>query len=251
MTGPADLRLLDAITIKYGPVEFLSRFFLEADEFIRSRGIRLTVRSDFEELSRLNEKHADDSWHALVRAFDSRYSDVSRENAYWIAGIDEDGEMVSTQCGRFFNWPDSCFADHVEQLMYGDRASGANIHIDAPAARFIRGKVIFNGGAWIHPKYRRRGVASLAAKVGRLFGTVTWGCDWICGALKQSDAEIGMHKKYGFSQISFGIHAPGSPWGDAPIGVPYQNPMELLAEAELFMQKQAARRAEQAAERAA
>src|SRR3546814_16912807 len=77
--------------------------------------------------------------------------------------------MISSRCGRFFHWPDSCLADHIEQAMYGDRSRGAAIVIDAPAARFIRGKVLFNGGTWIHPKYRRPGIASLAAKVGRLF----------------------------------------------------------------------------------
>src|SRR3546814_12959982 len=94
--------------------------------------------------------------------------------------------MISSRCGRFFHWPDSCLADHIEQAMYGDRSRGAAIVIDAPAARFIRGKVLFNGGTWIHPKYRRHGIATLAAKVGRLFGTVNWGCDWISGALRQA-----------------------------------------------------------------
>lgn len=239
-----DVRLLDAITIKYGPIEFLSRFFLEADEFIRSRGIRLMVRTDFEELSRLNEREmAAGHWHALVRAFDSRYSNIDASNGYWIAGIDANGDMISSQCGRFYDWPDSCLADHIEQMMYGDSSQGAEITIDAQAARFIRGKVLFNGGTWIHPKYRRHGVATLAAKVGRLFGAANWGCDWICGALRQHDADAGMHLRYGYGQVSFGMRAPGSPWGDGPIGIMFQNPMELMAEAELFVKRQSERHA--------
>src|SRR3546814_9662257 len=103
--------------------------------------------------------------------------------------------------------------------MYGDRSRGAAIVIDAPAARFIRGKVLFNGATWIHPKYRRHGIATLAAKVGRLFGTVNWGCDWIVGALRKTDADVGMHSHYGYHQISFGMRALGSPWGDGLIGI--------------------------------
>ena len=244
MKNGSDVRLLDAITIQHGPIEFLSRFFLEADEHIRANGIRLTVRTDFEELSRLNEEqNAAGNWHALVRAFDSRYSSISAADGYWIAGIDENGDMISSQCGRFYEWPESCLADHIEQLMYGDSSKGAEIFIDSQAARMIRGKVLFNGGTWIHPKYRRNGVATLAAKVGRLFGAANWGCDWICGALRQHDADAGMHKRYGYGQVSFGMRAPGSPWGDGPIGIMYQNPMELMAEAELFVKRRADRRA--------
>src|SRR3546814_6289411 len=96
MNEVSDKRLLDAITIKHGPIEFLSRFFLEADEHIRSRGVRLTVRDDFDELARLNERQtAAGNWHPLVGAFDARHSDLSRDNAYWIAGIDDSGEMRS------------------------------------------------------------------------------------------------------------------------------------------------------------
>lgn len=247
MSVETNTRLLNAVTIKHGPIDFLSRFFLEADEYIRDRGIRLTVSHDFDALARLNERQvAAGTWYPLVRAFDTRFGDIGPENGYWIAGIDAHGEIVSSQCGRFYEWHDSCLADHMEQLLFGDRSQGAEVHVTAPVARIIRGKVLFNGGAWIHPAYRRHGVASIAAKVGRTFGTANWGCDWIVGTLQQDKYKLGMHRHYGFSQISFALHAPGSPWGDDPIGITYQNPMELLAEAELFMKQKAARQ-EQAA----
>ncbi|MFN4090675.1 MAG: hypothetical protein ACK4QW_16750 [Alphaproteobacteria bacterium] len=243
MSTKPDVRLLDAVTVRHGPVDFLSRFFLEAYQYIRSRGVRLTVSRDFDALARLNEREvAAGTWYPLVRAFDTRFGDISADNGYWVAGINEQGEVVTSQCGRFYEWPDSCLADHMEQLIYGDYAMGEPCYVTAPIATTIRGRVLFNGGAWIHPAYRRHGIASIAAKVGRLFGTANWGADWIVGTLQKDKYDLGMHRHYGFSQISFALRLPGSPWGDDDIGITFQNPMELLGEAELFIKKHAERR---------
>jgi hypothetical protein len=45
-----NLRLPDALTIKYGPARLLATFVLEGDKAARQQGIRLRVRNDFEEL---------------------------------------------------------------------------------------------------------------------------------------------------------------------------------------------------------
>ena len=45
-----NLRLPDALTIKYGPAQLLARFILEGDKAAREAGIQLRIRHDFDEL---------------------------------------------------------------------------------------------------------------------------------------------------------------------------------------------------------
>ena len=51
-----DLRLPDALTIKYGPAPLLARFVLDGDRVARDMGIRLRLRYDFGELLYLNKQ---------------------------------------------------------------------------------------------------------------------------------------------------------------------------------------------------
>ena len=51
-----NLRLPDALTIKYGPAPLLARFVLEGDKAARELGIRLRLRYDFGELLYLNKQ---------------------------------------------------------------------------------------------------------------------------------------------------------------------------------------------------
>jgi hypothetical protein len=78
-----NLRLRDALTVKYGPARLLSRFVLEGDKAARQIGIRLRVRHDFEQLSYINKQQVtNQTWFPLVKMYDSQYCDLSPENSY-------------------------------------------------------------------------------------------------------------------------------------------------------------------------
>src|SRR5207244_260721 len=66
--APANnLRLPDALTIKYGPAPLMGRFLLAADRAARRKGVWLRVRHDFDELVDLNKFYvARDLWYPLV-----------------------------------------------------------------------------------------------------------------------------------------------------------------------------------------
>ena len=103
-----NLRLPDALTVKHGPAHLLSRFVLEGDKAAREKGVRLRLRHDFGELVYVNKQQiARGSWYRLLDPFNPEYSDLTPENSYWISGENENGEIVLTQAGRIYYWPDS------------------------------------------------------------------------------------------------------------------------------------------------
>ena len=106
-----NLRLPDALTVKHGPARLLSRFVLEGDKAARQMGIRLRLRHDFGELLYLNEREvAHGNWFKLVNMYNPAYCDLSPENSYWISGENEAGDIVLTQAGRIYYWPETSLA---------------------------------------------------------------------------------------------------------------------------------------------
>src|SRR5712691_5336277 len=98
-----NLRLPDALTIKYGPAELLARFVLAGDMAARRRGIQFR----------------------LMNMFNSEYAvDLSPENSYWISGQDEYGEIVLTQAGRVYHWPDTTLEDEARLMFFGGQDLG-------------------------------------------------------------------------------------------------------------------------------
>ncbi len=112
-----DLRLPDALTIKHGPKSLLSRFVLEADNFARQLGIRLRLRHDFEALHELNQSQvAKGDWFRLVNMFNPAYGGLSPENSFWISGENDAGEIVLSQAGRVYYWPNSTLYDEAHGM---------------------------------------------------------------------------------------------------------------------------------------
>ena len=112
-----NLRLPDALTVKHGPAQLLSRFVIEGDRAAREAGVRLHLRYDFDELVLFNKRHHDSgNWYPLLDMVDPELADLNPENAFWIAGEDAAGDIVVTWAGRIFYWPDSTMADHADEM---------------------------------------------------------------------------------------------------------------------------------------
>ena len=120
-----DLRLPDALTIKYGPAPLLARFVLDGDRVARDMGIRLRLRYDFGELLYLNKQPtARGNWYRLTHMFNLEYSDLSAENSYWISGENDHGEIIATQAGRVYYWPDTSLEQEARLMFYGGHEVG-------------------------------------------------------------------------------------------------------------------------------
>ncbi len=81
--------LIDQMTLVHGPRELLKRYFLIVDEALRARGIRLRLRTDFEQLVEINHQHRD-SWPAFIPMFDPAHATLRIDDSFWIEALDRD-----------------------------------------------------------------------------------------------------------------------------------------------------------------
>lgn len=234
-----NLRLPDALTIKYGPAPLLSRFVLEGDKAVRQMGIRLRLRHDFDDLVYVNRRQVQQgNWFRLVNMFDPNYTDLSEENSYWLSGEDKSGEIVLTWAARVFYWPDSTLADHVGLFFCGKNDRPHPCHLSPEALRALRlisGVVFWGGSLWIHPDYRHQRLSSVVGRLGRAFAVSRWPVDWVMCLVQQIIIEKGIAAGYGYRHMASGILFPESPYGDLDLFLAYLSAAEAYADFSEFL----------------
>ena len=209
-----NLRLPDALTIKYGPAPLLARFVLEGDKAARELGIRLRLRYDFDELLYLNkQKVANGTWYPLMRMFNSEHCDLTEENSYWVSGENEHGEIVATHAGRVHYWPDTTLEHEANDMLYGGSDGGQPCAVTASDAKLITGVVVYGGSAWVRPDFRRKRLSELLPRIGRAYALARWPVDWGISIVAPVLVEKGVAAGYGYKHASRSIIFPGAPTG--------------------------------------
>jgi hypothetical protein len=209
-----NLRLPDALTIKHGPAPLLSKFVLEGDKAGRQMGLRLRLRYDFGELLYLNkQKVANGTWYPLMRMFNPEYCELVPENAYWISGEDESGEIVATHAGRVHYWPSTTMEQEANSMLYGGQDEGQRCLVTAPDAKTITGVVVYGGSAWVRPDFRGKRLSQLLPRIGRAYALARWPIDWGISIVAPILVEKGVAAGYGYKHSSYSIIFPGAPSG--------------------------------------
>jgi hypothetical protein len=217
-----NLRLPDALTVKHGPAPLLSRFVLEGDKAARRLGLRLRLRHDFGELVYLNQREvAHGSWFKLVNMYNPAYCDLSPENSYWISGENEHGDIVLTQAGRIYYWPETSLAEEARSMFYAGHDEHQLCTVTAPAAGRIGGVVFCAGSHWIRPDFRGRQLSHLLARLGRAYAMSRWPVDWAIALVAPVLVTKGVSAGYGYKHASHSIFYPASPWGDLEVVLAY------------------------------
>jgi len=222
-----NLRLPDALTVKHGPAPLISRYVLEGDIAVRQRGVNLRVRHDFDELLYVNKQHhAPGDWYRLLDLFNHNYSELTPENACWLSGEDENGEIVLTWAARFYYWPETTLEDEARGMFYAGRDQGRECLVTAPDAKIISGGVLYAGSGWVRPDFRGRQLMRVVPTLGRAYALARWPVDWGMSLVLRPLVEKGLAAGYGYKHISFSITYPGSPWGDLEVAVVSVTPDE-------------------------
>lgn len=222
-----NLRLPDAMTIKHGPAPLLARFVLAADREARERGVSLRLRYDFDELVYLNRQETTKgNWYELPHMFDPQHVELTPENAYWISGENEDGEIVAVHAAHVYYWPDTSLRDEARALFYG-HDTGQPCLVTANAADLISGLVWNGGAAWVRPDYRGRQLSHILPRVLKAYASGRWPIDWFIGYVKPALVAGGVARGYGSKHLSYSISYPGSPWGDVEFALVYTSVSEL------------------------
>jgi hypothetical protein len=228
-----NLRLPDALAIKYGPAQALARFLLGADRAARRKGISLKIRHDFDELLRVNREYARQGiWYPLLDGFNPEYSELTPENSVWVSGEDEAGNVVATAACRTFYWSDTNLAEQARTVWYG-RDRGQPCIVTAKAATEIAGTVGWGGASWVRPDCRGRHLSYLIPRVLKAYVASRWPLDWIFCFLGVENAKRGLASSYGYKNLSHSVEYPGSPLGEQVIA--YTVISEFYAELTSFM----------------
>jgi hypothetical protein len=228
-----NLRLPDAITIVHGPRQLLARFVLEADKAARGMGLFLRIRHDFDELLFLNRNEsARGNWYPIVDMFNPEQVSLTPENAFWVSGENEAGEIVVTWGVRIHDWTGTNLAEQACAMFYGEDR-GQPCIVTAEAADRITGVVGCAGISWVRPDYRRRHLSRLIPRVGKAYACSRWPMDWIFGYVTRKHAEQGLAAGYGQKNVGYSISYPGTPWMD--IAVAYSTVQEVYDDMANFL----------------
>ena len=209
-----NLRLPDALTIKHGPARLLSTFVLEGDKAARRMGLRLRLRYDFGELLYFNKQRiAQGDWYRLPNMFHPEYSDLLPENSYWISGENENGEIVVTQAGRVYYWPESTLEQEARLMFYAGREQGQRCMVTAADAKKISGwssTAVPSGFVLISAADSS---PSCCPRLGRAYAVARWPVDWGISLVAPVLVEKKIAAGYGYKHVSYSVSYPGSPWG--------------------------------------
>jgi hypothetical protein len=212
-----NLRLPDAITIKHGPARLLARVMLAGDVAARQMGLTLRVRHDFDELVYVNRQHvATGNWLNIPGAYNPECADITPDNAFWLSGEDDQGEIVVTYAARIYNWIGTTLADQVRVAWYG-RDLGQPCEITAEAAQLITGVVTCAGASWVRPDFRGRHLSHLMPRIYKAYACSRWPIEWAIGFISVGNVAKGLARNYGQQNLSYSIIFPGSAWGEVAI----------------------------------
>jgi hypothetical protein len=218
---PADgLRLPDAVTVKFGPAELLTRFILTGDKQIRDKGLTLRLRHNFHDLRALNDaESARGNWFKLVYMFDPAVSDLTPENAFWLSAENDAGEIVACQAVRIYHWPNSTLADEARLMFYGGIEKGQRCIVTAKTAHEVRGWVYYGGALWVRPDHRGMGLSTIIPRLVRAYAASRWPIDWTISFVAKVQIEKGITAGYGYTDVSYSIRFPDSDWGDLEVAL--------------------------------
>jgi hypothetical protein len=211
---------LSDVVIDYGPREILSRLFLKADTELRKKGIRLTFAS-FDELVGVNKANSS-TWAPMVPVFDPKVSDVHEGNGFAMIGWSERGEAICTTAARIIDLGGSTLKVEAEslRLFYSDpgasRRPEERVHVTAPTAATMMGRLVYGGATWYRPDYRGRGVMGVLSKLARGIGFSRWEAAPVITFMSQGLVGAGVPARCHFPNVEWAVtltHTPVIPSG--------------------------------------
>jgi len=236
---PIGNEFLTALRLEHGPISRLGHFFLKADNAARDRGISLAFATP-EEFSRVNEQNRD-SWRPLIPIFDPQTGGFSTDNGFCILGRNQHGTVVATQAARFYPFDQMNFYDAATNLTlyYPDpaaaRARGESCLVTAQATRNISGRVVFSGGGWYHPEYRKRFLSCILPRISRAYAFSRWNSDFTVSMMAEGVIKGGMAERCGYTNIDWDVSIRNFSVGDLRLAFVWMDTAQMLEDLETFL----------------
>ena len=233
------------IELKFGPLDLLDRFFAAAEKTADLHKLSLTIETDFEALLAFNKTQTE-TWYPLTPMYDPRVNRMSPESSFWICGRDQRGDIVATQCARFYDWEGTHFKAEFESLRLAYEHPDAVMFpeelaiCEAASATSITGPVCFSGAAWYRPDFRGTGLSSFLPRISRALAYSKWDTRYTYSFIEPKLAAKGIADRYGYSHVEPGIEWLNSFRGSCSFCLLWMHRDELLDDMQWWLHQQAA-----------
>lgn len=193
-----------------------ARALTALDQHARDRGVWLYPQTDFTVLRRFFSGHVD-SGARLAPLYDPDHHALTPDDAFWVAGLDQGGDVVMTAAIRIIDC--ASLREEAETMRLFGPGHFRAATFAGPAASKIRGRVAISGGGWVHPRFRGPGLTGI-----RLSRLLRRAVTFLAYAMKPLDydaawvktvqvVEKGLAADYGFDHVEHGadfVMADGS-----------------------------------------
>ena len=203
-------RLPSQIQIDYGPPALFGRAVLKADQAARRRGVYLSLAS-CQDLVSVNEANSK-SWTPLAPIFNPALGGNTESDSFAIVGHNLDGDVVAAQAARYFDWRKSDFHEEAEslRLFYADpdqaRNRGERCSVTSIQARNVKGRVVYSGGGWYRPDYRKRMLGAILPRVSRILSSTRWQQDFTISMMADPVYRGGFAARAGYTYAEPGVN---------------------------------------------
>jgi GNAT superfamily N-acetyltransferase len=234
--------LLDEVTVRHGPAPLIGRFLIAANREMRAKGISLRLDRDLSALIAFNARNRQ-HWYRLAPLFDPAFNAIPPENAYWLAGFNDDGEIVAVHAARLFDWSETDLErEFVSLRLWYDeperwRMPGEQCVLDCAAGKLITGRCAYLGSMWFRPDFRGKGLSRLLPRINRTVALAQWGIDFNFSFIERFVVESGLIAQYGFSNYAPGVGFRNGPKGDMDMHLMWMPREELIADLARWLEK--------------
>jgi hypothetical protein len=186
----------------------VARYIADIDSNARSKGIQLSIRTDFEQLWDLCGRLPGKPLPAVL--FDPKATSINAENALWVEGVNARNEVVHVQAVRFDDLTGTTLASEIDSLSKHFATPDQQEAVErtkfchAPSASEITGRVCYHGEIWLKggsSGYRGQGLSTSLPRLVLALALAKWMPDYIWGLGHSWLIERGIPQKYGYRHL--------------------------------------------------
>lgn len=179
-----------------------AQFIAQTADIAKENGIFLRVGICFSEYDDLVLEHRSEQPVGLP--FDYRKNNFLPASAFWIAGWDENGELVHTQAVRLVDLAGLHLSTYLAKRFIDFPPVGLDLDLarsrynPGPAARRIFGQVCYHGDFWLDERHRSTGLSSILARFALASCLLRWSPDYVIGFMPRPIAFKGLAEREGY-----------------------------------------------------
>lgn len=166
------------------------------------RGVHLKLGKNFRTFT---DHIAQSSCRSPVHAqFDPSGDMDGAVDAFWIAGFDEDGDLVHTQATHLLDLRSSSVAEHIKRTTpnyFPKKPPVVRSSIrskSGPKASKLKGMIAYHGEMWLRKDVRDHAVSTILIRLGLLLTIREWNPDAVFGLMDWALATNGFNMRIGY-----------------------------------------------------